>query len=529
LKWFLIFEILTALYNATQAVMLGTISKEEWHKRNKEQLVKLIRLFGGPFLVMMIFAIAGSPVPVLGNLAGGLGGLIVGILLGDAVFNILKMDMLVEGLYEAIFQGKWGKLIAFVPALIKSVAYELPKMLAKFAFDAYVGAGKAIIDIGKNLVADRIATDEEIKSKYGDDISTAELLRKAGEGMGTDENAILYAFKDVDTPEKYLELKKQFEENFLPDINEKRTQRGQYFSMEQYLKDELSQREYQQLQQQVTQQMRQNAANDSATLNKFLEDVGYQEPSVEEVRSIPGIDNITEEQLDLYNRGELVDVVVDGKKVLMTLEELQRANIDRKFKRTARYQARMRKLQYEQRQAQSEETPIDESADEGSATTQGQGNNTIPGIGAVTAEEFLRWQQGELLDVLTKDGQKVLMTRRELQDATRAGKVTGAFKRSAIRKADTRRRQYQSGSVPEETRQVRTEGQQPAQRPSEPTPNIIPVVDNVAGNLAVVNQTINQQQRESTPAFGSMPRSQPSSALPTHNTTDSFIEPGFVT
>ena len=506
LKWFLIFEILTALYNATQALVLGTITEAEWHTKNKEQIVKLLRIFGGPFVVMAIFAglsafvstfIGGPLGSILGALSGGVAGLVVGIILGDTVFDILKLPMLVEGFYDMIVFGKWDKLKSFIPTLLKSVTVELPKMLLKYATDAAKAVGSTIVNLATG--ADRIATEEEISAEYGDDISTAELLRSAGEGMGTDENAILYAFKDIDTPEKYLELKKQFEENVLPDINEGRTQRGQFYSMEQYLRGELSEGEYNKLRSQVTQQMVRNQSNEKTDLNKFFRDVGYQE-----LQLIPGIDDVTEEQLDQYNRGELVDVVVDGKKTLLTLEELREADIDRKFKQIARDQARMRKRQYEQRQMASEEAPARGGANE-QQSPQGR-------------EQYLR-------DMAARMG----------IDAT--GNITGKFvggvpveiNGQVVPNSVYTNEEREKVRAAEEARRMMGGDRQPTQRPSEPAPNITPVADKMAGNLAVVNQTINQQQRESTPAFGSGPRVQPSSARPTHDTTDSFIEPGFVT
>lgn len=79
-----------------------------------------------------------------------------------------------------------------------------------------------------------------------------------------------------------------------------------------------------------------------------------------------------------------------------------------------------------------------------------EGGKTIPGIGSVTPEQYQSWEKGELYDVVTTDDTKVLMTREELQIATREGKVAPAFKRSAIRKAEARRKRYENRASEEQ-------------------------------------------------------------------------------
>lgn len=194
-----------------------------------------------------------------------------------------------------------------------------------------------IAAVMKYFRKDRISTDEEIAEKYGDDIESSELLMKAGEGMGTDENAILYAFRNIDTPEKYISLKTDFEENALTEINKKRTR--PYFTMEQYLRSELSEGEYKKLQNQVTQQMVSNQNNEKTKLNEFFREAGY-----DELELIPGIENVTPEEYQLYQEGKLIAAVTkDGDKKLYTEKELRETDeVAPGIKRAARQRARNR-------------------------------------------------------------------------------------------------------------------------------------------------------------------------------------------
>lgn len=429
LKWFLIFEAISFMYNSTQAFILGSISKDEWHKRNKEQITKIIRLFGGPFLTMMIFAAAGTIVPVLGNLAGGTAGLIVGILLGDQVFDVLKMNLLVEGLYDVFFLGKWDTLKSFASGLVGRIAIELPKMLAQFAWDAAKGIVTAPLKIAEMMTADRIATDEEITAEYGEDVRGAELLMKAGEGMGTDENAILYAFKDIDTPEKYQFLKKDFEEKYLPQYNEGFGRNVD--TMEEYLQKELGEDEFEQLKTQVSTQMRENADNDNEQLKTFLRQVGI------------------------------------------------------------------------------EETP------------------TIQGIGEVSDEEYRRVQQGELVDVILKDGSKTLMTEQELMTSDNVG----IRAREIAMERLERNRRIAANAKPIPQEQITTsEIQQSIIATNENVnQNIIPAMDKANQNVLVVNQAAQQQLKQSLPSVGTEGPSTPTSAMPSRRTTDAFVDLGYST
>ena len=451
LKWYLIFEAISAMYNATQALILGTISEDEWHTRNKEQITKIIRLFGGPFLVMALFAAAGTVVPVLGNLAGGLGGLIVGILLGDSVFNILKLNVIVEGMYDVFFLGSWDKLKSYIPTLLSSVGSRLNEIIADAAKSAFEAVTTSPLRIANEMFSDRMATEEEISAEYGDDVRGTELLFKAGEGLGTDENAVLYAFKDIDTPEKYNAFKNEFEEKFIPEYNEGFGRDVE--TMEEYLQKELGTDSYDQLKNQVAVQMRENAENESEKLRDFLRETGIDESTV------------------------------------------------------------------------------------------------IAGVGAVSDEDFSRYQSGELIDVTTQDGERVLMTEEQLLNSDNVGV---AARESALERIERNRRiftvrQTQEEETPNDVNESVAE--QP-ERPTEgsqdqPSPiqsqkavantneniqqNIIPAVSGMNNSINLVNQNlINQKQRKSPPG-GTEGPSTPSSANPSRKTTDNFVEVGYVT
>jgi len=453
-KWILIIEAIDLIYNSTQAFILGSISKEEWHKRNKEQIYRIIRLFGAPVLGMMILGLAGSPVPVLGNVAGGLAGFIIGMILGETMFYVLNMEALSNGIYDLIFQQKFSTLISYAPALIKRITVEIPKILAEATIEAAKGMANVATAAFSDIVdtTGRMATSEEITSKYGEDISQEEILMKAGEGIGTDENAILYAFKDIDTPEKYNAFKTKFEEDFMPEYNKGFGR--DVDSMEEYLQKELNVTQFDKLKNQVATQMRENKQNDSEKLKDFLRESGIDESTV------------------------------------------------------------------------------------------------ISGIGAVSDEEFAKYQSGELIDVTTQDGERVLMTEQQLRDSDQVGIAARESAMSRIERnrriAIRRQTSVEESPVSVETSQTTQQPESPTQgSQDQPTPvktreavadtneniqqNIIPAVNNMNNSINLVTQNVMAQQQRKSPPAGTEGPSIPSSANPSRRTTDNFIDVGYVT
>lgn len=549
LKWFLIFEAISFMYNSTQAFILGSITKDEWHKRNKEQITKIIRLFGGPYLTMMIFAAAGTIVPVLGNLGGGIAGLIVGILLGDEVFDVLKMNLLVEGLYDVFFLGKWDTLKSFANGLVARIMWWLPKMLAEYAFDAAKGIVTAPLDIARALTADRIATDEEISSEYGEDIGSAELLFKAGKGLGTDENAMLYAFKDIDTPEKYTTFKKEFEEKYLPEYNKGFGRNVN--TMEEYLQKELSRSEYEQLKTQVTNQFNENAKNEQSNLKSFFRQIGY-----EETPTIAGIGEVTDEEYAKWMSGELVDVVKrNGEKVLMTEQELLES--DNVYRGLSANERAVDRMKMRQRKNNVPPPSIEQTPIVGESSSQSDDvevnfsrevflNNDPENYKKYT--DYYNSERTKLFDAKLQsmpesDRTKSVFRDHAFEEAKREARVAAAvaFKNEieAAGAGEIKIVPSSSGNVRPQ-RETVVEGTQAtpikdntsevAVATAEAIDQaIVPTMDKVGQNLIVLNQAQANQQKVQSPPIGTEGPSVATSAYPSRSTTDSFVDLAYVT
>ena len=311
-KWILIVEAFRAMINALQMKILGSITEEEWHERNREQINNIIRIFGAPFLVTALFAAAGTVVPVLGNLGGGAAGLITGIILGDDVFRILKIETLISGIYNWFFLGDMSKLKSYIPQLIKELGVRIPILIAESVKDAAVNTVTNISDIITGNREIRTVDQEYVLDKYGQ-TSNSTLIHKASEGIGTDESAILYAFRNVKTVNDYNAIKSSFESSVLPDYNRNRLF-GKIDTMEDYLKSELSSRQYEQLQSRIQTQITNNTLSGSDISNPLsTADVSYSSietidrkynglSKVAMMRDIvgDGLFNIKESESDLY-------------------------------------------------------------------------------------------------------------------------------------------------------------------------------------------------------------------------------------
>lgn len=543
-RWVIILEIFDAIYNSTQALVLNSITKEEWHKRNKEQIYKLVRLFGAPVLGMMILGLAGSPVPVLGNIVGTLAGFIIGVILGESLFYIVNMEAAVSALYDAFVLGKWSSLAGYGPALIKRIAIELPKLLASAAASVLKKLTVSPLKIAADFVtSDRMATTEEIKTKYGENIDSAELLFKAGEGLGTDENAILYAFKDINTPEKYTTFKKEFEEKYIPEYN-----KGVMFdvdTMEEYLQKELGRGEYNQLKTQIAQQMKQNSNNEASQLSEFFKDVG-----IEETPTIAGIGEVSDEEYAKYQAGELIDVVTkDGEKVLMTEQELRESeNVAQPFKENAirQMQGRRRQTAYEsvETPTTSEETPIENNVNDNrfvfsNVKYSKLDDETELQINKRRTELERQYREEETAKYIENNGKEPRGSWRdhirtiarmraekaiqqEFRDqiiAADAGTLATETPRQSERPAEG----SQDNITPEKERQVVADMSDIIKQ------NIVPKLGKVTGNIAVLNQSVLQQQKTRGKRVGTEGPSYTTSATPTRRTNDAFIDVGHFT
>lgn len=313
LKWYLIFEAFQLMVTAVQLLIMGTIDETEFHKRVKAQIAQIVTLLGGPYLLMVLFGFLGTVVPIIGNIAGAIAGFITGIFLGDKVSQILKLETLTDGLYDWFFLGDTTKIKTFPRELIIGLTRELPAMLRQAI------AENKITTFVRSSMEDRMATEDEIISKYGADADDLEVLTRATRDIGTDENAVLYAFRNIKSTEDYLNLKNRFETEFLPAHNVRRGLFGKIETMEEYLQKELSRNEYRQLADQIRQQISDNGNIEEAKLSEFFREV----IGVDDRPQIRNYGGATQEEYSLFKAGEIVAVTtVTGGRKLMTEEQI---------------------------------------------------------------------------------------------------------------------------------------------------------------------------------------------------------------
>lgn len=141
-KWTIIFEIFNFLWRQTEMFMLGSIDENKWHEGNKEQINRLLKLFGAPWALAMIFGAAGTVIPVLGNIAGGVAGLIVGILFADTIYDALGFETLVNAFYDFIFRGDLSGFKNIANKAVNFVVRQVPKFIAQGAMSAVRGVGR---------------------------------------------------------------------------------------------------------------------------------------------------------------------------------------------------------------------------------------------------------------------------------------------------------------------------------------------------------------------------------------------------
>jgi len=193
IKWILIIEAFMAMIRSAELFMFGSITKDQWHTGNKDQINKIIKMFGPAWLFTTLGML--SPIP-----GGSMMGLIAGIIWGDALYDAVGFDKIVGALYDTIVLQKWSAIPDLFKQLYDWVMNELPKILFEKA--------KETVEYAQGI--DKIATEEEIKEDYGD-ASLTEIAIESKGGMlsGDDENALLYVADNIDSIEQ---LKKVDEE-----------------------------------------------------------------------------------------------------------------------------------------------------------------------------------------------------------------------------------------------------------------------------------------------------------------------------
>lgn len=303
----------------------GLMSEQERDKRMKEKITELVNVIGMPWLLAFVFGAIGTKATLFGTFIGAIAGFLAGVLLADSASEIFSTQRQVDALYDAFVHGNWSKL--------KSVYAEIAAAVPGIVGQKIDELSKAVVQRIDTMLTPTMATEEQIRTRFGAGASAADILfRSSAEGREgstigfTDESAILYAFKDVDTPEKYHNIKKKFEEEFLPKYNKVVGDKNSIDTMEEYLDRELSTNEYDIVKDNLRIQVLNNDAVSEEEYNQFIRDIDYDT----RIR-------MTAEEYNLIRQGKAVTVNVPGSGVeVMTEEEIQQAeNITREVKEEA--------------------------------------------------------------------------------------------------------------------------------------------------------------------------------------------------
>lgn len=244
IRWYVAIEGLLLLIPAAESWLLGTSTEQEFHTKAKESINRVVGMIGGTWIVSLLFTLAGAAVgtvalPGIGTIAGTALGIFIGLYFGESIYKMIGGEVIVNAIYDyivsgfdtSVFNGLTSKMKdAFVNEWESLV--ERVKEDAASSFDFVAGGGL------------EVATTEDIKKEYGENISNIDLITRASSGLATDENAIAYALKDIKSEQEFQQFAKQYEQ-----------QTGS--SLSATLQEELSENEYGKLMNQLQTQYEQ--------------------------------------------------------------------------------------------------------------------------------------------------------------------------------------------------------------------------------------------------------------------------------
>lgn len=303
----------------------GMMSEQERDRQMKAKITELVNVIGIPWLLAFIFGAIGTSATLFGTFVGAAAGFLAGILLAESASEIINTEKQINALYDAFVHGNWTKL--------KNIQLEIAAAIPGIVGEKISELSKAAVQKIDNILAPTMSTEEQIQFRFGEGASAADIIfRSSAEGRQgstigfTDEGSILYAFKDVDTPEKYHSIKENFEKKFLPDYNKVVGEKNAVKTMEEYLDRELSTSEYDIVRDQLRIQVLNNDNVSEDRYSQFLNDIGYDT----RIR-------MTAEEYNLIQQGKAVTVKMPGGDFeVMTEEEIsQTDNITREVKEEA--------------------------------------------------------------------------------------------------------------------------------------------------------------------------------------------------
>jgi hypothetical protein len=236
-KWYLIVETIMLTISMGEAYILNPSPEGEkaFHENVKLTFNRIIDMIGGTYVGAYIGVAMGASIgtavfPVIGTVAGTLLGAIFGIMVGDTLFQILPIDSIVNASYDYFIRGDKSAFNSLGRKMQSHVMKELSKVADGLANTVDIVTGGGI----------EMATTEDIVAEYGN-ITPVQLIEQATSGLGTDENAIAFALKDI---------KSKVEMNAFSEVYKAETG----IDLDERLQEELSVQEYVKLKQQINRQ-----------------------------------------------------------------------------------------------------------------------------------------------------------------------------------------------------------------------------------------------------------------------------------
>lgn len=221
IKWLLIFESIGLTIKAGEAFILNPSpeGEEKFHGDVKKTINDVIDMIGGTYIGAMAGSLAAGAagtivLPGIGTVAAGLVGAILGAIVGESLFKLIPIDVFVDAFYNYFILDRDNAFANIFKQMVTHVKNELQvlEQAAANVTDILTGGGI------------EMATIEEIADEYGDEaaLDPQSLIVQAMSGIGTDENAIAFALRDINTPEQFREFAERYEEktgdNFLEDL-----------------------------------------------------------------------------------------------------------------------------------------------------------------------------------------------------------------------------------------------------------------------------------------------------------------------
>lgn len=223
------FALFEAALAAGQRWFLGTMSEGEFQTEIKRIVNEFIMMLGPAWALTIIGGLAGSVVPIVGNVAGAFAGFVIGVFWGDDIYKVLGLNIIVDAFVDWIIFGKDDAFASMWPKIVKHGKEQFKQLIVEPVQNA--------VDYVTGV--DKIASEDVVAEKYGQTEDKIEIISQAASGLGTDEDSILYAVSHIKTGEEWEAFKTKYEDQTDRNFVEEMKSEGVY--------DQIHQQVYKQM------------------------------------------------------------------------------------------------------------------------------------------------------------------------------------------------------------------------------------------------------------------------------------------